>query len=548
MLPFDPIDEAARQWGERWGAVTAMHAVTSLMRVQQLVIGGLDAILKPHGLTFARYEALVLLVFSSRGSLPLGKMGERLQVHPTSVTSIAKRLESDGLITRRPHPDDGRAVLAEITAEGRGLVERATADLVAANFTLEGALDPDLAEVSGLLRPIRERAGDFESGTAQSLGLNSMSQQPFTRRGAIDLSALKRPAAPSGPPPGGAAAGAVGASGAGGAAAGSSSYAVSVTAENFQQVVELSMTAPVLLALYSRSRMPESAQLAEDLATLSGEFEGRFIAGLVDVDAAPQIAQAMQVPSIPYVVAVLDGRPAPLLQDVVPIEELRQALTQVMQQLTAQGMTGRHQPLQAAVAPAEDGEPHVDPRYAAAEEALARNDIDTAVAEYQKLVTANPADAEAAAGLAMTTVLQRTQGVDPAAARAAARRTRPTSTPTPCWLTSRSWPARSRRRSPCSPSWCVVRRTRIATALGSTSSRCSPRSATTTHACSLVARTSPLRSSEGGGDGDQRTWLPGSRLRVPAPSPVALPARRPAGTARLRRSRDPLGGAGPPRR
>ena len=61
-LPFDPIDEAARQWGKRWDRVPAMHAVTSLMRVQQLVIGRLDAILKPHGLTFARYEALVLLV------------------------------------------------------------------------------------------------------------------------------------------------------------------------------------------------------------------------------------------------------------------------------------------------------------------------------------------------------------------------------------------------------------------------------------------------------------------------------------------------------
>ena len=107
----------------------AMHAVTSLMRVQQLVIGRLDAILKPHGLTFARYEALVLLVFSSRGSLPLGKMGERLQVHPTSVTSIVQRLEAPGFVVRRPHPEDGRAVLAEITDAGRAVVERATADL-----------------------------------------------------------------------------------------------------------------------------------------------------------------------------------------------------------------------------------------------------------------------------------------------------------------------------------------------------------------------------------------------------------------------------------
>lgn len=160
-LPFDPIDEAARQWGERWDGVPPMHAVTSLMRVQQLVIGRLDALLKPHELTFARYEALVLLVFSSRGSLPLGKMGERLQVHPTSVTSIVRRLESAGLVTRLPHPEDGRAVLAEITDAGREIVEQATADLVAADFGLE-VLDADrLAELSEVLRPIRSGAGDF---------------------------------------------------------------------------------------------------------------------------------------------------------------------------------------------------------------------------------------------------------------------------------------------------------------------------------------------------------------------------------------------------
>ena len=160
-LAFDPIDEAARQWEQRWAGVGPMHAVTSLMRVQQLVLARLDALLRPHELSFARYEALVLLNFSSRGSLPLGKMGERLQVHPTSVTSIARRLEAAELIRRVPHPDDGRAVLAEITDRGRALVERATADLVGADFGLD-ALEPEqLTQVSELMRPIRAAAGDF---------------------------------------------------------------------------------------------------------------------------------------------------------------------------------------------------------------------------------------------------------------------------------------------------------------------------------------------------------------------------------------------------
>jgi DNA-binding MarR family transcriptional regulator len=160
-LPFDPIDEAARQWALRWDGVDQMHAVTSLMRVQQLVLGRLDELLKPHGLSFARYEALVLLTFSRAGALPLGKMGRRLQVHPTSVTSIVDRLESAGLVVRRRHPEDKRAVLAEITEAGRAAVEAATADLVGAEFGLGVLADEQLQALSGMLKPVREAAGDF---------------------------------------------------------------------------------------------------------------------------------------------------------------------------------------------------------------------------------------------------------------------------------------------------------------------------------------------------------------------------------------------------
>lgn len=239
-----------------------------------------------------------------------------------------------------------------------------------------------------------------------------MTQQPFSRPGAIDLSALNRPAQPpassalsASPAPSG---------------VDHTAYSLDITEENFQQTLESSMTAPVLLVFYSRSRMPESGNLAEDMATVSGEFDGRYLVGLVDIDAVPQIAQAMQIPSIPLVVAVVDGRPMPLLQDVVPIEELRTALTQVGQQLTTQGITGRHQPRGVAATDDDGEEDQVDPRYAAAQDALGEGDIDLAVVEYQKLVDANPADTEAAAGLAMAKVLQRTQGADLNTARAAA--------------------------------------------------------------------------------------------------------------------------------
>ena len=163
--------------------------------------------------------------------------------------------------------------------------------------------------------------------------------------------------------------------------------------------------------------------MARDLATVAEEFEGRFLAGLVDVDSEPAIAQAVQLQSVPFVFAVIDGRPQPLIQDALTLDNLRGTINQVMQQLTAQGVTGRHQPRPAVAADTaepEDGEPPLDPRYAPAQDALERNDFDAAVAEYEKLIAANPADSEAAAGLAMARLLQRTQDADLAAAREAA--------------------------------------------------------------------------------------------------------------------------------
>jgi putative thioredoxin len=230
-----------------------------------------------------------------------------------------------------------------------------------------------------------------------------MTQERFSRPGAVDLSGLQGPAG----------------AGAGGGQGVSGAYTVQVDEQNFQSVLESSMNAAVLLVFASPSRSPESVQLADDLQVLSNEFEGRFLLGRVDIDAVPQIAQAVQVPSVPYVFLVAQGRPMPLLQSAAPIDDLRAAITQVLQQLATGGFAGRHQP-RAGEVDDETGEETVDPRYAPAQDALERGDIDAAVAEYQKLVDANPADTEAAAGLAMAQVLQRTQGVDLNEARAAA--------------------------------------------------------------------------------------------------------------------------------
>jgi DNA-binding MarR family transcriptional regulator len=164
-LPFDPIEEARRHWSERWSgdAAREMVAVTSVMRVHQILMARLNELLEPLGLTFPRYEALMLLHFSRRGSLPLGKIGERLQVHRTSVTNTIDGLEKLGLVRRVPHDTDRRAVLAEITAKGRRVAEKATTTLNEARFATEPLSETELDELSEILGTVRAGAGDFSA-------------------------------------------------------------------------------------------------------------------------------------------------------------------------------------------------------------------------------------------------------------------------------------------------------------------------------------------------------------------------------------------------
>lgn len=163
-LPFDPIERARQLWRERWGddaPYDAMATATSIMRVQQRLLADLDAAVAPHGLTFSRYEALVLLAFSRTGELPMSKVGERLMIHPTSATNIVQRLAADGLVERVPNPQDGRGTLARITAEGTARMEDATRALHAIDFGLSGVSERDHAQLWRLLRRIRKRSGDF---------------------------------------------------------------------------------------------------------------------------------------------------------------------------------------------------------------------------------------------------------------------------------------------------------------------------------------------------------------------------------------------------
>jgi DNA-binding MarR family transcriptional regulator len=168
-LPFDPIERAGQSWEQHFGPASAMRAATSVFRVQQILLARFDEALKPHGLTFARYEVLVLLTFSRTGRLPLKVIGSRLMVHPTSVTNAIDRLVAAGYVERRPNPDDGRGVLAGITDPGRAVVEVATEQLTALGFGLGDLPEAEQDELFELLRRVRLGAGDVagvESGAA----------------------------------------------------------------------------------------------------------------------------------------------------------------------------------------------------------------------------------------------------------------------------------------------------------------------------------------------------------------------------------------------
>jgi DNA-binding MarR family transcriptional regulator len=162
-LRIDPVAEARRHWEARWGLEPSrpMAAVTSIMRAQQVLMARLNELLRPHGLTFPRYEALVLLSYTRSGELPIGKLGERLQVHRTSASSIVAALADDGLVTRVPSERDGRATLAVITDAGRAAAREATEALNKAEFGLAALAPEEQEDLTTVLRSLRLDAGDF---------------------------------------------------------------------------------------------------------------------------------------------------------------------------------------------------------------------------------------------------------------------------------------------------------------------------------------------------------------------------------------------------
>jgi putative thioredoxin len=248
-----------------------------------------------------------------------------------------------------------------------------------------------------------------------------MSQQPFSTaalRGAVDLGALaaaSQRTANGGP----------GAAGAAGGAGTASPFVVEVTEADFPTVViEQSMTVPVIVDLWT-ARAQQSVQTAAILDKLADDYAGAFLVARVDIDTSPALAQAFQVQTLPFVVAVIKGQPVPLVADVVPESAMRQVIDKLLELAGQNGLTGR-----VAGAPAGDGEddvetaapvePPLPPLHQAAYDAIERDDLPAAVAAFEQALRESPGDDLAAVGLVNVRLLQRTAGVDPATAVAAA--------------------------------------------------------------------------------------------------------------------------------
>jgi len=193
-------------------------------------------------------------------------------------------------------------------------------------------------------------------------------------------------------------------------------YVRDIDEAGFEAVAGQSLQYPVVLEL-TLFDQPGTKAVDDDLVALTNEAGGRWLLARVDVSKTPRIAQALGVQAVPTVLAIIGGQLAPLFQGTRDRAGIKAVLDQVVSLAMANGVTGRAQPVPAASAgaPGPDGQPALDPRFAAADEALSQGDLQRAADEFDKLLAANPRDAEAAAGKAQIGLLLRVQKLDPAA-------------------------------------------------------------------------------------------------------------------------------------
>jgi putative thioredoxin len=218
-------------------------------------------------------------------------------------------------------------------------------------------------------------------------------------RGAVDLSTLSQPSTSSD-------------------AAAGTGLVIEGTDAGFQAIVTGTQTVPAVVVLWSQ-RSPASGEFVEVLASVAASYEGRFQVVSIDVDTNPGLLQAFQVQSVPVTLGLVAGQPVPLFAGAQPAEQVRLYVDELLKLAAEHKVTGRVAVEAAGEAEAEV-EAELPPLHQEAYDAIERDDLDAAVAAYTKALAQNPADDEAAVGLAQVKLMQRTAGVDQQAARAAA--------------------------------------------------------------------------------------------------------------------------------
>ena len=239
-----------------------------------------------------------------------------------------------------------------------------------------------------------------------------MPEKPLTAaslRGAVDLSALAKPAVSARP------------SGAAkpGASVPAAGLVQEVDDQSFGAAVEMSLDVPVILAVYSGAR-PASQQHVDELAGIVGEYAGRLVLATADIDTAMQIRQALQVQQVPMVLALIKGQPLPLYMGPQPADAVRGVFDQVLQAAQQAGVTGTVPVEGASEVDAQEPEPDEDPLLTQAYDAIETGDYDAAITAYDQLLASNPDDEGARLGRGQVLLLQRTADLDATAVREAA--------------------------------------------------------------------------------------------------------------------------------
>ena len=216
-------------------------------------------------------------------------------------------------------------------------------------------------------------------------------------RGAVDLSTLSQSTPAPGPAAG-------------------NGLVIEGTDGGFQAIVTSTQKVPAVVVLWSQ-RMPASADFVQVVTSVAASYEGRFQVVSVDVDVNPGLLQAFQVQSVPMTLGLVAGQPVPLFLGAQSAEQVRVYVDELLKLAVEHGVSGRV----ALEAPGEaEVEPELPPLHQEAFDAIERDDLDAAAAAYTKALALNPADGDAAVGLAQVKLMQRTAGVDLQAARAAA--------------------------------------------------------------------------------------------------------------------------------